>query len=180
MSSNGVLEAAKSREVIENQPQRRAQPVYPVMLTNLAGARVVVVGGGVVAARKVLGLLPSNAAITVIAPELGETLTELYEQGAFVWHPRAYQPGDLEGARLAFAATNVRKVNAQVAQEAARHHILCNVADDPYAGDFHVPAVHRDDGMVIAVGSSGQSPRRATSLRNRIAQWLADGNSSAG
>lgn len=67
----------------------------------------------------------------------------------------------------------MRAVNAEVAAEAARLHILCNVADDPNAGDFHVPAVHRADGMVIAVSSSGQSPRRATNLRNRIARWLA-------
>ena len=155
--------------------QRPAQPVYPVMLTILAGAPVVVVGGGVVAARKVTGLLAAAAAITVIAPELGEELRALHEQGAFVWQPRVYQPGDLKDARLAFAATNVRAVNAQVAVDAATLHILCNVADDPAAGDFHVPAVHRADGMVIAVSSSGQSPRRATSLRNRIAQWLAQG-----
>lgn len=154
---------------------RPAQPVYPVMLTNLTGVPVVVVGGGVVAARKVTGLLAAQASITVIAPELGEELRALYEQEAFTWQPRAYQSGDLNGARLAFAATNVRGVNAQVAVDAARDHILCNVADDPTAGDFHVPAVHRADGMVIAVSSSGQSPRRATSLRNRIAQWLAQG-----
>jgi siroheme synthase-like protein len=160
-----------------NQSPRQspAQPVYPVMLTGLAGARVVVVGGGVVAARKVAGLLPIDAAITVIAPELGETLVALHEQGAIEWQPRTYRPGDLHGAVLAFAATNDRAVNAQVTAEAARLHILCNVADDPAAGDFHVPAVHRADGMVIAVSSSGQSPRRATTLRNRIAQWLAGG-----
>jgi cobalt-precorrin 5A hydrolase/precorrin-3B C17-methyltransferase len=152
---------------------RPAQPVYPVMLTNLAGAHVVVVGGGVVAARKVTGLLAAEAAVTVIAPELGEELRALLVQGVFVWQPRAYQAGDLNGARLAFAATDVRSVNAQVADEAASRQILCNVADDPNAGNFHVPAVHRVDGMVIAVSSSGQSPRRATTLRNRIAQWLA-------
>lgn len=159
----------------DNKPrQRAAQPVYPVMLTNLAGARVVVVGGGVVAARKVTGLLPTAAAITVISPELGEALSVLREQGAFVWQARVFVTGDLVGARLAFAATNVRAVNAQVAAEAAEQHILCNVADDPTTGDFHAPATHRtDDGMVIAISSSGQSPRRATSLRNRIAQWLA-------
>jgi siroheme synthase-like protein len=154
---------------------RPAQPVYPVVLTNLAGAHVVVVGGGIVAARKVTGLLAAEASITVIAPELGDELRALHEQGAFSWQPRVYQPGDLNGAQLAFAATNVRAVNAQVAAEAAAQRILCNVADDPVAGNFHVPAVHRADDMVIAVSSSGQSPRRATSLRDRIARWLAQG-----
>jgi siroheme synthase-like protein len=146
------------------------------MLTGLAGMRVVVVGGGVVAARKVAGLLPIGATIAVIAPELGAELHALHEAGALTWHARPYQSGDLAGARLAFAATNVRAVNAQVTDEAARLHILCNVADDPAAGDFHVPAIHRADGMVIAVSSSGQSPRRATTLRNRIAAWLAGGS----
>jgi siroheme synthase-like protein len=154
---------------------RPAQPVYPVMLTNLAGTRVVVVGGGLVANRKVTGLLAAETVVTVIAPELGEELRALYEQGAITWVARAYQPGDLCDARLAFAATNIRAVNAQVAVDAAGERILCNVADDPAAGDFHAPAVHRADGMVIAVSSSGQSPRRATSLRNRIAKWLAQG-----
>ncbi|MCC6453950.1 MAG: bifunctional precorrin-2 dehydrogenase/sirohydrochlorin ferrochelatase [Caldilineaceae bacterium] len=159
----------------EAERLRAMQPVYPLMLTNLAGTHVVVVGGGMVANRKVMGLLAADAAITVIAPELGEELRVLHGQGAFVWEPRAYQSGDLVGARLAFAATNVRAVNAQVAVDAAGERILCNVADDPAAGDFHAPAVHRADGMVIAVSSSGQSPRRATSLRNRIAKWLAQG-----
>jgi siroheme synthase-like protein len=159
----------------EAERLRPMQPIYPLMLTNLAGTRAVVVGGGAVANRKVMGLLAAEAAITVIAPELGEDLRALHEQGAFVWEPRAYQSGDLIGARLAFAATNVRAVNAQVAVDAAGGGILCNVADDPAAGDFHAPAVHRADGMVIAVSSSGQSPRRATNLRNRIAKWLAQG-----
>jgi len=159
----------------ESARHRPAQPVYPVMLINLAEAPVVVVGGGVVAARKVAGLLPVKAAITVIAPELGEELRALHEQGAFVWQPSVYQASDLTGARLAFAATNMREVNAQVASDAALLHILCNVADDPTSGDFHLPAVHRDGDMVIAVSSSSQSPRRATSLRDRIAKWLAAG-----
>ncbi len=155
---------------------RPAHDVYPIFLTHLEGAPVVVVGGGVVAARKVQGLLAVRAAVTVIAPGLGEELAELQDAGRFIWLRRTYQPGDLRGARLAFAATNDRAVNTQVTGEAAQHNILCNVADDPAAGDFHVPAVLRptgaDEGMVIAVGSGGQSPRRTTTLRNRIAAWL--------
>ncbi len=78
---------------VGNTRQRPAQPVYPLMLTNLAGVRVVVVGGGVVAARKVMGLLPAAAAITVIAPELGDELRALHEQGAFLWQQRTLSNG---------------------------------------------------------------------------------------
>ena len=157
-------------------PNRAVHPVYPIFLTHLAGAPVVVVGGGVVAARKVQGLLAVAAAVTVIAPALGEELAARHATGDFCWQPRVYHPGDLKGARLVFAATDVRAVNAQVAAEAAARGILCNVADDPAAGEFHVLAVLRptgaEEGMVIAVGSGGHSPRRTSGLRNRIAAWL--------
>lgn len=157
-------------------PERSYHPVYPIFLTRMTGVPVVVVGGGVVAARKVQGLLAVEAAVTVIAPELGEELAGVAAD-RFCWQRRPYQPGDLTGARLAFAATDDRRVNAQVAAEAAQRNILCNVADDPAAGDFHVPAVLRptgaEAGMVIAIGSGGQSPRRTTCLRDRIAAWLA-------
>lgn len=152
---------------------RSEQPVYPIFLTNLAGAPVMVVGGGAVAARKVQGLLTVAAQVTVIAPALGDELTTLHAAGLVHWLARPYQMGDLASARLAFAATNDRAVNALVAQEAAAQRILCNVADDPTAGTFHLPAVHRQEGIVVAVGSGGESPRRAKALRDQIAQWLA-------
>ena len=71
-------------------------------------------------------------------------------------------------------ATNVRGVNLQVEQEAAQRGILCNVADNPTAGTFHVPAVHRDENLVVTVSTNGRSPQRASVLRDRIAAWLAE------
>jgi cobalt-precorrin 5A hydrolase/precorrin-3B C17-methyltransferase len=151
----------------------RAAPVYPVLLTNLAAARVVVVGGGQVAARKVAGLLDAGAAVTVISPALEPGLAAHHAAGWIGWEARAYYAGDLAGAWLAFAATDSRTVNAAVAREAAARGILCNVADAPSEGTFHVPAVARQEEFVIAVGSSGTAPRRAAQLRDALAGWLA-------
>jgi siroheme synthase-like protein len=61
-----------------------------------------------------------------------------------------------------------------VADAAAALGLLCNVADDPAASSFHLPAVHRAPGVVVAVSTEGTSPARAKRLRNRIAEWLAD------
>lgn len=156
-----------------DRPGYAAQPVYPIFLTNLAAWRVVVVGGGMVAARKVGGLLAAHANVTVIAPDLAPPLQALYDAGQVTWHPRRFDPADVTGARLVFAATDDRAVNVTVAQAAHAAGALCNVADDPIHGDFHVPAVHRSDDAVLAVGTGGASPRRAVALRNRLADLLA-------
>ena len=158
---------------LSNRPRYAAQPVYPIFLTHLADCRVVMVGGGAVAARKASGLLAAQAHITVIAPELAPALQAMHTAGQVTWHARRFEPEDVAGARLVFAATDDREVNAAVAEAARRAGALCNVADDPIAGDFHVPAVHRGQGAVLAVGTGGASPRRAVALRDRLANLLS-------
>ncbi len=149
-----------------------AVSVYPIYLTQVDGALAVVVGGGRVATRKVRGLLAAGARVRVVSPTLTETLQAWAAEDRLEWVARPYAPGDLEGAVLAFAATDQRAVNAQVAQDAARLGILCNVADAPQEGTFHVPAVARHQGMVVAVGSGGMDPGRAKRIRDEILQWL--------
>jgi cobalt-precorrin 5A hydrolase/precorrin-3B C17-methyltransferase len=123
--------------------------------------------------RKVAGLLAAGANIRVVSKSATAKLIELANAGKINWVARAYQSGDLDGAELVFAATNDRAVNAQVARDAHVARILCNVADAPDEGDFHVPAVLRQDDLTIAVGTGGRSPSRARRLRDRIAAWLA-------
>jgi cobalt-precorrin 5A hydrolase/precorrin-3B C17-methyltransferase len=133
----------------------------------------VVIGGGAVGQRKVMGLLAARAQVRLVSPAATPHLQELAAAGQIEWRPRPYQTGDLDGALLAFAATNQRTVNAQVAADARDARILCNVADAPGEGDFHVPAIHRQDDLVIAVGTGGRSPTRARRVRDLIARWLA-------
>lgn len=167
----------------------RAQhvPVYPVFLTGLADMLCVVVGGGTVAARKVRGLLAAGARVRVISPELCAELDALHATQQVEWIPRAYCAGDLAGASLVFAATDARTANQAVAGEARQSGILCNVADSPAEGTFHVPAVYRGScpseqemqdndaaQVVIAVGTGGQSPGLARRLRDALVAALND------
>ena len=159
----------------EQSGERQAlDATYPITLINLRGALMVVVGGGTVGERKLRGLLASGAAVRLISPVATPALRALADSGAIGWHARPYQAGDLAGARLVFAATDQRAVNDQVAQDAAALGLLCNVADDPRAGTFHLPAVHREPGLLVAVSTAGASPSRAKQLRDQIAVWLAD------
>lgn len=142
--------------------------LYPLFL-ELAGRRAVVVGGGRVAERKALALLEAGAAVTVVAPEATPPLAEAARGGRLVWHRRAFEPGDLAGAALVFAATDRREVNAAVAAWARAAGVLCNVADDPAACDFFVPALLRRGDLLIAVSTGGASPAVARRIREALA-----------
>lgn len=155
----------------------REPAVYPICLTQLGGALVVVVGGGRVAQRKVAGLLAANAMVRVISPTLTQPLMARVGRGEIDWLSRPYRSGDLEGAHLVFAATNQREINAGIGRRAEALGVLCNVADAQDEGSFHVPAVHRQSGLLVAVSSGGERPRLAKSVRDRIAHLLA-GNSA--
>ncbi|HEY0738339.1 MAG TPA: bifunctional precorrin-2 dehydrogenase/sirohydrochlorin ferrochelatase [Herpetosiphonaceae bacterium] len=141
---------------------------YPIVLTQLEQVRCVVVGGGEVAARKIRALLDSGANVTVISPELQPQLAEWRSASLLAHEARPYQPGDLEGAFLAIAATDRREVNAAVAAEARERGLLCNVADDPGDSTFHtLGSVTRGD-VLLAVATGGDSPALAAHIRRKL------------
>src|SRR4051795_1158475 len=102
--------------------------VYPVGL-RLLDRRVVVVGGGQVAHRRVAGLLEAGALVTVVSPEVTPALEARVTPGSLTWVRRRYEPGDLDGAWYAVAATDDPGVNAAVGAEAERLRVFCARAD---------------------------------------------------
>ncbi|MEO7911138.1 MAG: bifunctional precorrin-2 dehydrogenase/sirohydrochlorin ferrochelatase [Roseiflexaceae bacterium] len=166
-------QADEQPSISQAHEHQALETVYPIILTNLRGVLVVLVGGGAVGARKLRGLLAVGAAVRLISPAATPELRALADSGAITWYARAYQPSDLIGARLVFAATDQRAVNAQVADDAAALGLLCNIADDPHAGDFHLPAVYREHELLVTVSTAGTSPARAKRLRDQIAAWLS-------
>ena len=143
---------------------------YPLLL-DLAGRRVVVVGGGSVAARRVPALLAAGASVSVVAPSVLPAVAEL--SGVTV-SLRGYEDGDLAGAWLAHACTYDRVVNAAVADEASRLRIRCVRADG--GGSARTPAVARSADLVVAVGSAGApDPGRVQAVRDAIALLLETG-----
>jgi siroheme synthase-like protein len=149
-------------------------PSYPLMLTNLAHVRCVVVGGGAVAERKVRDLLDGGARPVVIGPELTEALAGWLAEGRIAHVERVYQAGDLAGAFLAIAATDDRAANAAVAEEARALGILVNVADEPADGNFHTAAVVRRGDLLLAVSTGGASPALAARIRRELAARYGD------
>jgi siroheme synthase-like protein len=137
---------------------------YPVSL-DLGGRPCVVVGGGIVAQRRVEALLDADAAVTVVSPELTPALGDLARGGRIRHVPRTYSPGDLAGAALAFAAADDATVTPALACEARERGIWVNAADDPAHCDFILPGVVRRGVLTVAVGSGGASPALTRALR---------------
>ena len=148
--------------------------VYPVGL-RLLDRRVVVVGGGQVAHRRVAGLLEARARVTVVSPEVTPALEALVEPGSLTWVRRRYEPGDLAGAWYAVAATDDPAVNAAVAEEADRSRIFCARADDRSASSVWTPAVGRHGELVVGVHGGGD-PQRAIGVRDAVVAGLTDGS----
>ncbi len=144
--------------------------IYPLSL-RVAGRRVLVVGGGAVAVRRVAGLRAAGAEVWVVAPELSPTLADLAARGLIAARMRGYGPADVAGAWLVFACTDRPEINAAVAADAERQRVWCVRADDSAASAAWVPAVGRLADAVVAV-NAGRNPRRAAALRDRCLETV--------
>lgn len=137
---------------------------YPVNL-NLEGKRCIVVGGGSVAERRVLGLIECRASVTVISPKLTHRLRELSDSGAIRHIERPYRSGDLKGAYLVLVSTNKRRINRKIGEEARAFGILANIATAPSLSDFTLPSVIRQGDFMVTLSTGGKSPALSRRLR---------------
>ncbi|MBB5155596.1 uroporphyrinogen-III C-methyltransferase [Saccharopolyspora phatthalungensis] len=141
---------------------------------DLAGKRVVVVGAGTVAQRRVPRLINSGALVDVIAPEATPAVEAMAEAGDLTWHRRRYAAGDLEGAWYAVACATGGEVNAAVAAEAEQRRIFCVRADDASQGTAVTPAVAQHGGLLLGVLAGGDH-RRSAAVRDALVAALRTG-----
>ncbi|MBT3245572.1 MAG: bifunctional precorrin-2 dehydrogenase/sirohydrochlorin ferrochelatase [Actinobacteria bacterium] len=137
---------------------------YPVNL-DLTGRRVLVVGAGPVAARKVAGLLDAGADVTVVAPT---AVDEIADDSGVRWHERPYRRGEVASYRLAVTATGDPDVDDQVHRDAEAAGVWLNSADDPERCTFTLPAVSRHGDLQVTVSTNGNSPAVSRWLRQSL------------
>ena len=142
------------------------------IFVDVAGAPTLVVGGGVVAARKVALLRSAGAIVTVIAPAAEPQVNEQAAQGGIRLVDREFQPSDVAGMRVVIAATGDRAVNLEVARAAREAGILVNVVDDAELSGFILPAIVDRSPLVVAISSSGVAPILATAVRAQLEIFL--------
>jgi precorrin-2 dehydrogenase/sirohydrochlorin ferrochelatase len=138
----------------------------------MQGKRVVIIGGGSVALRKLRTLLTAGASVTVVAEAICPEIADLHESGKITIRRRSYLKGDLDGAFLVVAATDNPQVNEQIRIDAITRSVLVCVADNPTAGDCTFPATLRRGNLEIAVSTGGACPTFATDVRDTIATHI--------
>ncbi|MBS0586489.1 MAG: uroporphyrinogen-III C-methyltransferase [Proteobacteria bacterium] len=139
----------------------------PVFL-DIKNKTCLVVGGGEVAARKVMMLLRAEAQVSVVSPELNSTLNECHAKGKIKYHEGIFQPGLLQNITLVIAATDDYDTNRQVSAAAQQRQIPVNVVDNPNLCTFIMPSIVDRSPLLIAISSGGQSPVLARLLRAQL------------
>jgi precorrin-2 dehydrogenase len=140
---------------------------YPLFL-DLTGRKALVVGGGLVAERKVHSLLEAGALVTLVSPDVIPSLRTLEQAGSIRIVQRKFLGADLDGVYLVISATSDAAVQEEVARIARARNILVNTVDQPALCDFIVPAVVRRGDVVLAISTSGKSPALAAALRAKF------------
>ncbi|RLB16026.1 MAG: bifunctional precorrin-2 dehydrogenase/sirohydrochlorin ferrochelatase [Deltaproteobacteria bacterium] len=140
---------------------------YPVFL-DLNHKRALVVGGGLVAQRKVETLVNYGASISVISRELTGRLEEMAAEGILQYLGPEFRDEYLEGVFLVIAATDDPMLNHQVSQRAQERGLLINAVDQPEDCNFIVPAIMSRGDLQIAISTSGKSPALAGKIRQQM------------
>ena len=139
----------------------------PIFL-DINGKRTVVVGGGVIAARKADLLLRAGSDVTIVAPELGDELELLKETYTFNHKAGKLTAEDLNGCVVAFGTAEDDRLNDELCELAASADILVNVSDKTESCDFIMPAVVDRTPLLVAISSGGTSPLLVRMLKARF------------
>ena len=146
---------------------------YPILM-QMAGRRVLLVGGGHVADEKIGKLVEAGADVTVVAPRLIPQVQRFIDEGQARLRHREYCRGDVQGFEVVMIATDDGEVNRAVAAEARAAGIWVNAADDVTNCDFILPSLARRGTITIATSTGGASPALARWLRERMEEFLSN------
>ncbi|KOU74431.1 uroporphyrin-III C-methyltransferase [Streptomyces sp. MMG1533] len=152
-------------------------PAYPVGL-RLTGRRVVVLGGGQVAQRRLPALIAAGADVHLVSPEATPSVEAMADAGEITWTKRPYAEGDLADAWYALIATSDPEANTHASAEAETHRVWCVRSDDADAATAWTPATGTSEGVTVAVlttNAKGRDPRHTAAIRDAVVEGLRDG-----
>ncbi|MBQ0854337.1 uroporphyrinogen-III C-methyltransferase [Streptomyces sp. NPDC057621] len=152
-------------------------PAYPVGL-RLAGRRVVVLGGGQVAQRRLPALIAAGADIQLVSPSATPSVEAMADAGELTWTRRRYESGDLAESWYVLIATPDSAANAEASAEAEARRVWCVRADDADEATAWTPATGHSEGVTVAVlttDAKGRDPRHTAAIRDAVVEGLRDG-----
>lgn len=145
---------------------------FPALL-NIDYKKVVIVGGGHVARQKIESLIPTEALIVIVSPEVNDSIKQYLTLPNITWKQKHFEPSDLDDATLIFAVTDQEQVNDAV-EEATQHWQLLSRADAKGRVDFINPAVVRRGDFVLTVSTSGASPGLTRKVKSELFEQFDD------
>lgn len=145
---------------------------FPVFLA-VAGAPILIAGGGETALAKLRLLMKTEARLTVFAADPAPEVERLAAEGRIAILRRAMQAGDAAGARLVYAATDDAGEDARIAGLARAEGVFVNIVDNLQDSDFLTPAIVDRDPVVIAIGTEGAAPVLARAIKAEMEERLA-------
>ncbi|WP_435245712.1 uroporphyrinogen-III C-methyltransferase [Streptomyces sp. NRRL F-5630] len=158
-------------------PSAASHPAYPAGL-RLAGRKVVVLGGGQVAQRRLPALLTAGADVLLVSPTVTASVEAMATAGEIRWERRRYRAGDLEGAWYAIVATDDAEANTAASAEAEERRVWCVRSDDADAASAWTPATGHSAGVTVAVLTTEpaeRDPRRTAAVRDSLLRALDEG-----
>ncbi|MER7280825.1 uroporphyrinogen-III C-methyltransferase [Dactylosporangium sp. NPDC000244] len=151
---------------------------YPLGL-RLDGLRVLVVGGGAVATRRVPALLDAGADVVLVSPHITPALRAHLDAGRLTWRERRFEPADVDDVWLVHVAVSDPEAARAISEVTAAKRIFTVRADDRHAATAWTPAVTRHGPLTVAVLAGGD-PARAVAVRDAIGEQLATAGVVAG
>jgi len=145
-----------------------------ILAWQIRNKRVLVVGGGEVAAGRILNVLNADAKVTVVSPREGLNPEVAYriEKGQVDYVDRKFEPSDLDNVDMVLTAVDDPEASSQIWKLCKERKIAANIADVPPECDFYFGSVHRDGPLQIMVSTNGKGPRFANIVRRSIAEQL--------
>ena len=145
---------------------------YFPLFINLSKQKIVVIGAGKIATRRILTLSQFTNQITVVAIQTSDEIKALAKTRQVILHEKEYERHDIDDADIVLAATDDRIVNDEIYVAAKAMGILVNVASDKDKCDFHFPGIVKKQQLVVGVNASGENHKRVKTIREKIEQLL--------
>ncbi|NMD71151.1 NAD(P)-binding protein [Bacillus sp. DNRA2] len=140
---------------------------YPVNI-RFTDKKIVIIGGGKMAERKIRSFQHSGANLEIVSPTLTETLHKLLLDSVFIWKQKYFSKEDIEGAFMVIAATNEPRINQAVKEHASANQLVC-LLDNQDLSDVQFPAIVRRGKLIIATSTSGASPALSKKITEKLA-----------
>lgn len=142
------------------------------MFVDISEKKVVVIGAGNIAARRIDVLTSFASEIVVVADRVSEQVRRMADENVIELYERKYDRDDLYGADIVIAATDDHKLNDEIYSVCKCLGIMVNVCTDQNKCDFHFPGIVKKDPLVIGINAGGTDHGLVKETREKIEAML--------